>query len=269
MRRWQVKGNPSKAWGDKGPDLLRTKANASAAIKRDLGDKGTGWYARVNLRDGFGPWQGPVDRAELLEAFDDWAPGDLAIAQYGRKQGDGSGYDVAGVVRCRVIAVKDHAGTTADTDKVIALCEAAYPQGAFGGGAVCKQISGSSSWSQHAYGRAYDHSAYAANDALTDWALRMARENAEGDVLLPVNQILGSQGGRVGNASAPFVGPWAWRQGGVDSSHLWHGHFSTGKTQGTGVPPCAKGKAALAVEQGPQNATDEETEPAGDDRAEE
>ena len=205
MRRWQVKANPSKAWGA-GARPTAHESERELPTKRAL-EAGAGLGMRAQPARRVRPVAGPVDRAELLEAFDDWAPNDLALAQYGRKQADGSGYNVAGVVRCRVIAIPERSGTTAETDKAIALCEAAYPAGAFGGAFVCKQISGSSSWSQHAYGRAYDHSAYAANDACTDWCLRMARENAEGDVLLPVNQVLGSQGGRVGNASGRR-GPW-------------------------------------------------------------
>lgn len=262
MRRWQVKQNPDKAWGDNGPDLLRTRENARRLIKDELSGNDGGWHVSTAPPGGdWRAWDGPYKRAEVLEAFDGWNPGDGARARWGRKQSDGTGYTQKGAVRCAVINVTAHNGCTDHTDTVIALCEYHNPGAAFGGAFVCKQVSGSSSWSQHAYGRAFDHSAYEDNDRDTDWCCRMARENRDGDIQLPVWQVLGSKGGKAGNAGGGnWVGAFDWRAGGVDDSHEWHVHLSCGKSEATGTPSCASKAGGLEVEPiDPHEATDAET----------
>ena len=263
MRRWQVKQNPDKGWNEPGPDLLRTRPNARKLIKSDLGEYDAGWHVSTAPPGGdWRPWSGPHKRSELLEAFDDWNPGDGARARWARKANDGKGYVIKGQVRCAVINVKSHNGCTDHTDTVIALCEYHNPQAAFGGAFVCKQISGSSSWSTHAYGKAFDHSAYEANDRDTDWCCRMARENKTDDIQLPVWQVLGSKGGNAGNAGGgDWVGPFDWHNGGCDSSHEWHVHLSTGKSKPGGTPACASKSGGLELnEVDPHEATDAEVQ---------
>lgn len=264
MRRFQIKANPSKDWNDAGPDLLRTRKNARAKLRDDLDQYGAGWFVGLKYpnNDQWQKYEGPVERAELLEAFDNWQPPDKSFARWARKQSDGSGFtDPLGVMRAAVINVKAHNGCTDHTDQVIALLERAWPEGAFGGAFVCKQVSGSSSWSSHAYGRAYDHSPYELNDRVTDWCLRMARENKADDIVLPVWQILGSKNGNVGNGNngdGDWIGNFDWAAGGCDSSHEWHVHIDTGKSRPSGTPSCA---STFAVpEHGSHHATDDEDE---------
>jgi len=243
MLRFQTKANVEKDWKDPGPDLLRTRANAKREIKDDLAEYGAGWYVRGKgpNEDQWSKWSGPHDRADLLDGFDDWSPKDKTVAQWGRKDADGK-LVAKGAVRIREIQIVHRSGCTDETDKVVALAEAGFPQGAYGGTYVCKQISGSSSWSQHAYGAAYDHSAYDQNDDAADWLARMARENRDGDIQLPVWQILGSRNGNVGsfqNGDDDWIGDFPWSAGGCDSSHEWHCHISAGKKKKTGTPSCA------------------------------
>jgi hypothetical protein len=260
MRRWQVKQQPDKNWGAPGPDLLRTRPNARRRIKDDMAEHNGGWFVRTQPAGGdWRAWSGPYERSEVLEAFDDWEPADKTRAQWGRKQGDGSGYDAKGAVQCRVVNITAHNGCTDHTDKVIALCETHNPGAAFGGAFVCKQVSGSSSWSEYAWGAAFDHSAYEDNDADTDWALRMARENQADDIQLPVWQIIGSKGGKAGEASNDdWVGPFNWDAGGVSDSHEWHVHLSAGKQRHSGTPPCASKAGGLEVPDHDHEGTDDE-----------
>lgn len=242
MRRFNVKKNQDKTWKDKGPDLLRTRPNARKTIKSDMENYDGGWYRRQTADDGsWNDWKGPFSRAEVLDHFDGWSPANGNLFQWGRQQ-EGGGKVVHGTSRCRVFNVQDRANTASATDNVVALCEAAFPQGAYGGTFVCKQISGSSSWSQHAYGKAYDHSCYDDNDEATDWCVRMARENTKDDIVFPVNQVIGSKGGKAGVAQNPdgdWIGPFEWNPGGADDSHEWHVHLSCGERQSSGTPACA------------------------------
>ena len=263
MRRWQINRAPAdKDWNDAGPDLLRTTANAKRELKEDLGEHAGGWWVSVDTGKGFTPYDGPHDRDEILRAFENWKPGDGDRARWARKQADGSGFtDPKGVVRCAVIDVATHNGCSDHTDTVIALCERHNKGAAFGGAFVCKQVSGSSTWSQHAYGAAFDHSAYDANDRDTDWCLRMARENRDGDIVFPVNQVLGSKNGKAGNAGGGnWLGDFTWHNGGVDDSHEWHVHLSCGKSQKSGTPSCASKSGGLeTAEVDPHEATDAES----------
>lgn len=250
MLRFQTKTNVEKDWNAPGPDLLRTRKNARRWLKDDLAEHQGHWYVRTKVGENpWKAWTGPHSREELLEAFEDWSPKDKTVAQWGRKD-DAGNVDAKGAVRVRVVDIVHRSGCTDETDKVVALLEAGFPRGVYGGTYVCKQVSGSSSWSQHAYGAAYDHSAYEENDEATDYALRMARENREDDIVLPVWQILGSKNGNAGNASngdGDWIGSFDWHAGGVDDSHEWHVHVSTGKKKKTGAPACAS-KSSLAVD---------------------
>jgi hypothetical protein len=261
--RFQTKSNPSKEWKDPGPDLLRTRKNAKARIKDDLAEYGAGWYVRIKVGENpWKAWTGPHERAEILDAFQDWNPKDQTYAQWGRKPADGK-VEAKGAVRARVIDVPHRSGCTENTDKVVAILEAGFPAGVYGGTMVCKQISGSSSWSQHAYGRAYDHSCYEKNDAGTDYAIRLARENREDDIQLPVWQILGSRDGRAGvadNGDGDWIGDFGWSFGGCDSSHEWHIHVSTGKSKASGTPSCASKSLSVDPPVEEHDATDAEEE---------
>lgn len=263
MLRFQTKDSPTKDWNEKGPDLLRTRKNARRRIKDDLAEHGGNWYVRIKVgQNPWKAWTGPHDRSEILEAFDDWSPKDGTLAQWGRKI-DGGKVEAKGAVRVVVVDVVHRSGCTDETDKVVALMEAGFPPGVYGGTFVCKTVSGSSTYSQHAYGAAYDHSAYEKNDEATDWTLRMVRENREDDIVLPVWQVLGSKNGNAGNASngdGDWIGDFPWTAGGVDSSHEWHVHVSTGKKKKSGTPSCASKSLAVDEPVEEHDGTDAEEE---------
>lgn len=250
MLRFQTKSTVEKEWDEKGPDLLRTRKNAKARIKDDLEGHSGNWYVRLKVGENpWKAWTGPHTREDVLDAFQDWSPANKTVAQWGRKT-DGGKVEAKGAVRARVIDVVHRSGCTDHTDQTVAILEAGFPRGVYGGTYVCKQVSGSSSWSMHAFGAAYDHSCYEENDEGTDYALRLARENKDGDIQLPVWQILGSKNGNAGNASngdGDWIGSFEWHAGGCDSSHEWHIHVSTGSKKKTGTPSCAS-KSALAVD---------------------
>ena len=259
MRRWQVKKNVEKDWSDAGPDLLRTRPNAKRTIKDDLADYGGGWYVRLNPPGDkpAGSWEGPHDRSDVLDAFDGWNPKHGTIAQIGRKQKDGSGFDAKTAIKAHVIEVKTYASATDHANTVAALLEAAHPSGGYAGIYVCKDIGSGSTPSQHAFGAAYDHS-HGDTEAYTEWSLRMARENRDGDILFPAWQIIGAQKRNgeltVGNASeSSWLGGFEWQWGGADSSHLWHEHVSAGKSKKTGTPACMR---SIPNEEDPELSTE-------------
>ena len=248
MLRFQLRKNLDKDWSDPGPDLLRTRANAKRGDKGRPRRAGAGWYVRTKAADAdaWKAWTGPHDRADVLEAFQDWSPKDKTVAQWGRKPNADAKPEAKGAVRVRVVDVPHRSGCTDATDKTVAILEAGFPPGVYGGTMVCKQISGSSSWSQHAFGSAYDHSCYEKNDEGTDYAVRLARENRPDDIQLPVWQIIGSKDGKVGvadNGDGDWIGDFAWSWGGADSSHEWHIHVSTGSGKKSGTPSCASKSA--------------------------
>ena len=136
------------------------------------------------------------------------------------------------LIRSQRFDVLGLTSATADAEVAWSLVRQRFPRVRFGGCFVCKRISGSYSWSDHAWGDAVDATenttAGVRNDDVFDWVLRMAKER-----LLPAELIIGSRNGRVVSAEAPY---WNVVAGG-DKSHLWHVHISC--TRHSGTPPCA------------------------------
>jgi hypothetical protein len=221
LKRYQVKAE-SKDWGDKGPDLLRMKDNARRQLKNNLGDKTQGWHVRTEAPDGtWRDWDGPMSKADALERFDGWSPGDDGQRiQYGRKQNEK--IEPAHSVRFEKVKDLELAGCTEATEKAHSLVQHAFPAAIFAGGYVCKTYNNdpNADWSDHAWGTAVDETENppaAKNEAVGDWCARMCSSgNMEADY------ILSSRGGVAGGYYAP---DWDWDPGAADS-HEWHTHLS-------------------------------------------
>jgi len=141
--------------------------------------------------------------------------------------------DVKVVVRGANVSVPDLYNATGAAEQLYGLARYRFADVRLGGAYVCKRISGTVSWSDHAWGDAVDLteavSGSPTNDQITDWVVRMARE----DLIVAAN-ILGSQRGRVVSASAPT---FVVEPSSADASHKWHTHVSC--HEHSGVPPCA------------------------------
>jgi hypothetical protein len=239
MRRYQV-ALEGKDWDSRGPDLLRRRENAVDATLELCRDRRETWVGRVIRTKAAGvEWQ-TIGKRRRLEA---WLSDALESAPAGsRIQVGFRRWDdvvVRAVVRTREVEIAELVGANAGVEITNALLAAAFPTSIFAGGFVCKQIDGSSSWSDHAWGDAGDRTQNepkAPNDALTDWLARMA---ATGNVpIAPAGYLLGSKDGRVVEAKRRVVGSWALTPSSASSSHLWHVHYSTRDHNGA-RPPCA------------------------------
>jgi hypothetical protein len=235
MRRFQVRAH-EKEWTDRGPDLLRTREGAGRAVG-DLLERRTAYVGRVVHRnESAAPWVEIGRRAKALKWLDQALEGAHAgdrILIGCRKWGETP--DIRAVVRVTEVPCEHLDGATPGTELVDALYKAAFPTSKFAGAYVCKQIEGTSQWSDHAWGDAIDRtsSPTAPNDALTDWGARMAADGA-----MPVAYLLGSQNGKVVQAEKRLIGSWKLKPSTAASSHLWHVHVSIVKH--TGTPPCAR-----------------------------
>jgi len=221
-KRYRVRKTRTEKYTDKGPDLLRPARLVMGTLGKAMGSSRTGWYTR---RDPAGPtkwttWQGPMPRREALEWADSFVSNALsgAKAQLGRvREGKVSALAeilVVNVPHVNLPGVHDGAELVADLARVQFKPNI--------GGFVCKEYNGvpGSGWSDHAWGDAVDlvRGPGPKNDELTDWCARMAREGCFG----PVEQFIGSKGGRVYSYTAPT---YAANLGGP-SSHLMHVHCS-------------------------------------------
>ncbi len=242
LRRYQVR-MPQKPWDVPGPDLLRTRASAVVQVTELLPRAGR---LAVRKRRGPGAWSDwrVAVRAELLEEL----PSLLVSLDGGQllqlAAPSGSPIDVA--VRAEEVKVVDLPGATARAEVCSALVHHRFPSVRHAGAFACKQygsvpgapVIGGRGWSMHAWGDATDETenpaAGVANDDVTDWSVRMARED-----LMPAVQVIGSLAGAEVVAAPP-----GWRLGPYDDTpavgtHLWHVHITC--AWHTGVPPCAGG----------------------------
>lgn len=109
---------------------------------------------------------------------------------------------------------------TAPVAAIIAAVKAKFPDANIGGTYVCRNVAGSSTPSQHAWGNAVDitRSSTPRMAALSAWAVAQARAGR-----LPIAQVLW----------------WGKDQlhGGTVGGHRDHVHL-TGSPQMTGIPPC-------------------------------
>lgn len=221
--RYGVK-TPENQWSDPGADLLRRRPNARARIAALLLPIG-----KAQVKVGDGQWSEVGTGAEALDAFDAWkSAGQLSIA---RTNDDGSRKVLVNVRRVDVPLIPTDNCSPA-TVLVRSLIEARFPAIRFAGGYVWKQVSGSSAWSDHAWGTAIDESANpergVTNDAVTSWVSRMGQSGN-----MTFDYALGSRGGRVMMVAAP---DYDVEPSGASTSHLWHVHVSVVNHHGARPP---------------------------------
>jgi hypothetical protein len=220
MRRFRVRAM-SKDYGDLGPDLLRTKDNATRQLGSMLGKQPDGYHVRRNPpgeREDWSSWAGPKRRVEVMQAvsaFTKSAPVGAKL-QVGRK----SGGNVNAYQEVWVIAVHDLnlANVNTGAEAVASLAHAHF-DGLQIAGFSCREYNGipGSGWSDHAWGDAVDMWG-PSNDKLTDWCARMGREN----LMLGCDQFIGSKDDRVYSMYEPS---YSYIPGGP-ASHLTHVHAS-------------------------------------------
>lgn len=234
MQRWQVSVK-QKSWTDPGPDLLRTRPNAIAQVLSLLSGRGHWWWRKQRTSGDWYDWRRIGDRKAVAAWLQDslLTLNDGQFGQLGLGTARESPASVRVVIRGCGIPIPDLTGATGKAELAHGLTRYRFPDVLFGGSFVCKRISGSSSWSDHAWGDAVDWtenpSAGVRNDDIFDWELRMASEG-----LTPLELLIGSRDGTVVSAEAPS---WNVVTGGA-SSHEWHTHGSC--VRHTGVPPCAR-----------------------------
>lgn len=232
MNRYRVRA-PAKKWIDKGPDLLRKEDNAVKALKALL-DPGADIQlaTRRERPDGtFTDWEPAVSRPEVVDRFRAWDGTDKAdIFQVGRVLPAGD-IELLTAVKFEFVALTD---TSCVSDKTVvarSLIEHQFPGIKFAGGYVWKQINGSTSWSDHAWGTAIDETHNppgVTNDEVTHWIARMAQT---GNV--DFDYALGSRDGKVVVVAAP---DFEIEPSGASDSHLWHNHVSTVDHDGAKPP---------------------------------
>jgi len=212
--RYRVR-TATKTFASAGPDLLRTRANARRQLSADMGQEHFGWYFR--LEDG--KWSDKVSKNDALLRFDTWKSKlDLV---FGREDSKTKKVVPKIITRREDVSLIPTPDCSAKVILGRSLIEHQYPRVQFAGGYVYKQIAGSSSWSDHAWGDAIDmteNPPEPTNDETFDWTTRMA---ASGN--MDYDYALGSRKGRVVQSSAPDfkVVPSS-----AASSHLWHVHIS-------------------------------------------
>lgn len=219
INRYRFKAAP-KNWTDPGPDLLRPEANARQMLSAALGNKLLdGWYVRKNRNVVKGKWNGPLRRFEVMELFDSW--GTQTVEFIVGREKPGKGPEALYVVRREVVKIDSISNCSPGTSLVHSLIHKQFPRIKLSGAYVYKQISGSSSWSDHAWGTAIDETEsppQPTNDETLDWVSRMGQSG-----LMDYDYALGSRNGRVVQASAP---DFRVVSSSASSSHLWHVHIS-------------------------------------------
>lgn len=237
IRRYRTRA-ADQTWTAAGPDLLRRRDTARAAAVALLpltAGRGGVFVGRAVRDDPEVPWR---EIGERRSQVDRWLGPRLEVLEVGARVQIGirrwEAVEARAVVRCDAVKVDDLTNATAGAELTNALIEAQFPASLFAGCYACRRVSGSSSWSDHAWGDAIDRTAAdgAPNDATTEWVARMA---AAGE--LPAAQILGSRSGRVVEARRRLIGSWKLLPSSASTSHLWHVHVSIREHSGT--PPCA------------------------------
>lgn len=209
ITRFRTK-TPDKVWGAKGPDLLRSRANAGVKLGSAIHDK-SGLYVKLGALK---PWRRVGSPAKVLELFDKTDVRDFTVGA----PRDGKTKAIYQVRRERV-PYKVLSNCSPATSRAWSLTSFAFPNSRFAGGYVWKQVSGSASWSDHAWGTAFDITSGANNDAVTDWLARMAKEG-----LIDFDYALGSRDNET--KVVQVSGGGSVSPSSASDSHLWHVHVS-------------------------------------------
>jgi hypothetical protein len=227
MDRYQVRAG-FKDWGDAGPDLLRTRANAVEHV-REILSEGRTWSWRKRRANGqWSEIREVGDEAAVTSFLGDALPtlSDGQVLQIG----DSEPFKEVAIVRARSVPVPDLSSASPLSEIAHALVQYAFPDNRFSGSFVCKQEGHSPGdpivpgvdWSDHAFGDAVDHSpdedGKPSNDELFDWTRRMLREDQ-----MPGAFLIGSQAGGV--VTTTRANGWKVEQRGTDS-HKTHNHLS-------------------------------------------
>lgn len=219
LNRFRVRAG-HKTYRDAGPDLLRERSRARASLRAMLGPAVDLHKPQVNTGDGF---EDVASKAAVLDAFDAWKPGKTIGASDDNFQvsemRDGRRVIVAAVRYERVPVHEATCGHPGCTEMRSLIEHQFGDKVTYAGCYVYKQIAGSTSWSDHAYGDAIDETfGSALNDAGFDWVVRMARAKE-----FDFDYALGSKDGKVVSASAP---DYDVHPSSAASTHLWHVHIS-------------------------------------------
>jgi hypothetical protein len=219
FKRYRVK-SASKSWTDNGPDLLRKRADAEKAVGRIIALGTRQLRVRSRGKDGaWTEWSRPMSRKRALKRLHGWEPrGDYF--QIGK--GKPGAIEVKAVVKVERVRYHELENASPDTCVTWSLIAHQFPNVVYAGAYVWKEVLGTSSWSDHAWGTAVDGTPRgkgATNDSLFDWQCRMGKTGN-----LPVHgYILGSKGGKVKRANAPG---FRALPSAASTSHLWHNHDS-------------------------------------------
>ncbi len=220
MDRFRVKA-AHKTWGDKGPDLLRKDANAIRAMRAVLGGRVEGLFVRRSDEGDKGEWQGPFDKGNVMDLFKFWTTNHKKqLFAVGEKQG--SGISPVAQATYEHVPIVPLANCSKDTEELHSLIHYQFDKAIHSGGFLFRQVSGSTAWSDHAWGTAIDESQNTekgvTNDEVFDWQARMAQSGN-----INPDYILGSRDGKVVQAVAP---DYEVEPSSAASSHLWHCHTS-------------------------------------------
>jgi hypothetical protein len=223
MKRFRVRAM-HRDYKDDGPDLLRPEQNAIHQFAQTMGRAKAGWHVRRNPpgRKDWTDWSKDLKRGGVLNTIDDEftrnAPngGKLQVGRRPRK-----GKPIEAKAEMLVVEVRhvNLSNVNAGAELVADLAREQF--NCIIGGFACRpyNFDPGSGWSDHAWGDAVDLTARGvSNDKLTDWCIRMAKENCFGSP----GQFIGSKGGRVGAVYSPSYN-WTW---GGPESHKTHVHCS-------------------------------------------
>lgn len=219
VERFRVRKD-NQTWADEGPDLLRVRKNARKQLVAVMADRHSDWYTRKVKDDGTKTeWVGPISKFEALALFDGSSLAGIDLV-FGYAKPENHPKPVVIVKRERVV-IKKLDNCSPATSLAHSLVEHQFPHLSMSGAYSYRQVSGSSSWSDHAWGTAFDeteHPPDTPNDKTLDWVARMGRSGC-----MNYDYALGSQNGHVVMVSAPDfdVVP-----SGAASTHLWHVHTS-------------------------------------------
>jgi hypothetical protein len=220
MNRYRVRA-AHKKWTDRGPDLLRTRDNAIQAARAVMAGHEGPWHTRKRKGSERREWSEGMSRADALDRLRAWKHDGTDIFELGVSDKDGKVSAVA-VVKHEDVKVVELAHCTAQTVQGHSLIHHQFPNIVHSGGFFYRQVSGSSDWSDHAWGTGTDDthnpSKGVSNDEVTDWLARMGQSrNIEFDY------ALGSRDGKVVAVQAP---DYNIEPSGAADSHLWHNHVS-------------------------------------------
>ena len=186
MDRYQVRAG-HKEWGDPGPDLLRTRANAVEQVRQIL-PEGRTWSWRKRRANGRWSEIREVGDEPAVASFLGDALPTLSDGQV-LQIGDGEPFKEAAIARGCAVPVPDLSSASPLAETAHAIVQYVFPDSRFTGSFACKQegrhpgdpIVVGLDWSDHAFGDAVDHSpdedGKPSNDELFDWTHRMLRED--------------------------------------------------------------------------------------------